>query len=214
MISAATSESADEDPPLPATSVTLLACARSLQLAALEAHRSLDAFRPPAAQLAALVDIAADADGCVVAAVAADGRTLVGYAAFHPPSAIETWGEDTTGALMELGAIEVASTHRGIKLAERLLQAGFAERRYDDTVVFATLYRWHYDLARTGLGELGYRRMLERLYSSAGFEPVLTNDPEVSSHGANRLMARVGPNAEPAVVAEFERLRQARGQRW
>ncbi|HZJ08058.1 MAG TPA: GNAT family N-acetyltransferase [Trueperaceae bacterium] len=193
--------------------VSIAACAAPEALAALEPHPDLDAFRPPQAQLEALVDIAAERDGCVVVAVADDGRSLVGYAAFHRPSAIETWGEDGSGALIELGAIEVASSHRGMKLAERLLGAGFAGGRYDATVVFATLYRWHYDLKRTGLGELGYRRMLERLYGSAGLVPLETTDPEIASHGANRLMARVGALSAPAVVEEFERLRKPPG-RW
>lgn len=197
--------------------MTIRGCVEPEVLAQLEPHPHLDAFRPPRAQLEALVDIAADDNGCVVAAVAevaGDSRTLIGYAALHPPSAIEPWGEDRSHALIELGAIEVASSHRGLRLADALLEAAFADGRYDDTVVFATLYRWHYDLERTGLGELGYRRMLERLYGGAGFEPMATNDPEISSHGANRLMARIGVRAEPAVVREFESLRQARGRRW
>src|SRR5690606_9351107 len=151
---------------------------------------------------------------CVAAAVDAAGRRLIGYAAFHRPSAIEPWGVDRSGSLIELGAVEVASGFRGLRLAERLLSAAFDGGRFDDTVVFATLYRWHYDLQRTGLGELGYRRMLERLYGSAGFVPLTTTDPEIGSHDANRLMARVGPRAAPAVIAEFDRLRLAAGQRW
>lgn len=208
----ATLEPLGDRPPAPVAEVSIDACAGAADLQSLEPHPDLDAFRPPQAQLEALAGIAADDDGCVVTGV--DAHTLVGYAAFHPPSAIETWGDDRSGSLIELGAVEVASSYRGIKLAERLIAAAFAGGRYEHTVVFATLYRWHYDLKRTGLGELGYRRMLERLYGSAGFEPVATADPEIASHGANRLMARFGAHAEPASVAEFERLRRARDRRW
>lgn len=193
---------------------SLVACAEPHDIAKLEPDPDLDAFRPAHLQLAALVDIAKDPRGCVTIAVADDGRTLAGYVAFHPPSPIETWADDRSGALIELGAVEVASSHRGSKLAERLLAASFEGGRFEHTVVFATLYRWHYDLERTGLGELGYRRMLERLYASAGFEPVATTDPEITSHRANRLMVRVGSKADQEVVAEFERLRRAHERRW
>lgn len=127
--------------------------------------------------------------------------------AFHAPSEVETWGDDPSGAIVELGAVEVADAMRGQHLAERLLKASFETGRFDDTVVFATLYRWHYDLGRTGLGALGYRRMLERLYGTVGLIPTSTTDPEIAHDPANRLLARVGPSAPAAVVAEFDRLR-------
>ncbi len=174
-------------------------------LAELNPHPQLDRFRPPAGQLAALVSIAADARGTVTALVR--GSELLGYAVFHPPTEIESWGFDRTGQILELGAIEVAPDERGQRWAERLLHASFEGGRFDHTVVFATLYSWHYDLARSGLGDLAYRRMLERLYRSAGLELFATTDEEVRSSPANALMARVGPNAPTEVVAEFHRLR-------
>ena len=195
-------------------SIEISACTAPATLARLSAHPDLDAFRPPDSQLRALVTIASEPGGCIATAVEAERGRLIGYAAFHRPSAIEPWGADRSGALIELGAVEVASGYRGMKLAEHLLSAGFSGGRYDDTVVFATLYRWHYDLERSKLGELGYRRMLERLYGSAGFTARDTTDPEIGAHAANRLMVRVGERADTAIVAEFERLRLATGNRW
>lgn len=180
------------------------------KLKALSPHPGLDTFRPPHAQLESLVAIAEEPFGCVATARQDGECLLVGYAAFHRPSSIETWGEDRSGRLIELGAVEVAPGMRGLRLAERLLTAAFADGRFDDTVVFATLYRWHYDLDRTGLGELGYRRMLERLYASVGLLPLPTNDVEIGSDHANRLVARIGPEAPPEVVTEFQRLRLRR----
>lgn len=174
-------------------------------LAALTPHPDLDRFRQPEQQLEALVAIAADPNGTVTALVR--DTTLVGYAVFHPPTEIESWGFDRTGEIVELGAIEVAPGERGQRWAERLLAASFEGGRFDRTVVFATLYSWHYDLARSGLGDLAYRRMLERLYGSAGLELFATTDEEVRSSPANALMARVGPEAPEHVVAEFHRLR-------
>ncbi len=189
---------------------TIVPCAPPELLAGLRPHPGLDAFRRPQAQHEALLAIAAEERGCVTVAYDPADRVLVGYVAFHAPSPVETWGEDRSGALVELGAVEVADAYRGQRLAERMLASSFAGGRFDDTVVFATLYRWHYDLTRTGLGELGYRRMLERLYGTVGLVPMDTTDPEIAHDPANRLVARVGPRAPERVVNEFERLRSRR----
>ena len=197
-------------PEVGAPAALIAPCAEPGFLAGLKPHPGLDAFRRPEAQHAALVDIAGEERGCVTAAYDPATNELVGYVAFHAPSEVETWGDDRTGALVELGAVEVADAYRGQRLAERLLAASCEGGRFDDTVVFATLYRWHYDLPRTGLGELGYRRMLERLYGTVGLVPVATTDPEIAHDPANRLVARVGPRAPEAVVREFDRLRTRR----
>ena len=168
-------------------------------------HPELDVFRGPEAQREAVIDIAADPDGC--AFVAEDGSRTVGYLTFHPPGDLETWGDDRSGRLIELGAIEVAPSLRGERLGERLLEAAFADGRFDGTVVFATLYAWHYDLERTGLGPFAYRRLLEKLYRKAGLVAKPTSDPEIRSDGANALVVRIGPEAPEEVVREFDRLR-------
>lgn len=165
----------------------------------------LDVFRTPSAQREAVIDIASDVGGS--AWVAEDGRATIGYVTFHPPGDLETWGEDRTGLLVELGAIEVAPSRRGDRLGERLLTAAFADGRFDATVVFATLYVWHYDLNRTGLGSFAYRRLLEKLYRKVDLVRVPTSDPEVRADGANALLARIGPRASEDVVREFDRLR-------
>jgi len=174
-------------------------------LSALAPHPAIDMFRPAAKQHAALVGIARDVQSCV--SVAIDDTTMVAYAAFHPPSDVESWGEDRTGRIIELGAVEVAPPYRGQHLAERLLATSFEGGRFDDTVVLATMYVWHYDLKRTGLNDFAYKRLLERLYRSAGFVPFPTADAEVRSSAANQLMARIGASADPVVVEEFHRLR-------
>ncbi len=180
-------------------------CVAAGVLEALGAHAGLDMFRPADLQHRALVAIARDAPTCVSAAV--DEAQLVGYAAFHRPSDVESWGEDRTGRIVELGAVEVAPPYRGQRLAQRLLDVSFADGRFDDTVVIATLYAWHYDLRRSGLTDFAYKRLLEKLYRHAGLETFPTADAEIRSNAANALMARIGPHAPPQVVAEFERLR-------
>ncbi len=173
-------------------------------LESLAMDETLDMFRKPEMQKRALQGIIKDG-GCITVAVA--GNTVVGYAAFHHPSEVESWGEDKTGQLTELGAVEVSAHYRGKKLAEKLLTETFATGTFDDTIVFATMYFWHYDLKRTGLTDFAYKRLLEKLYRKAGMVAFATSDPEIKSSAANGLMARVGPNTPPDVKAEFDRLR-------
>ncbi len=202
---------ADQNPPNATephasdVSVGVLTCSPARAFAALTISSALGAFRPAKQQKLALIDIADDDKCCV--SVATDDDKLIGYAAFHPPTAVESWGGDRTGELIELGAVEVDPGYRGQHLARRLLNASFAGGRFDHTIVIATMYVWHYDLEQTGLTALQYKRMLESLYQSVGMEMFRTSDPEIRSDPANQLMARVGPNCPSDVRREFDRLR-------
>jgi acetoin utilization protein AcuA len=184
--------------------VSVKTCVDSQTLEGLAIDGTLDMFRKPEEQKEALQGIAKDG-GCITIAV--DNKTVIGYAAFHHPSEVESWGEDRTGKLIELGAVEVSEGYRGQKIAERLLQGTLATGIFDSTIVFATMYFWHYDLKRTGLTDFAYKRLLEKLYRKAGMVPFATSDPEIKSSAANQLMARVGPNTPAEVKTEFDRLR-------
>jgi len=185
--------------------VAIFPCADPELIEAKEFHPELNVFRPPDRQHQALVGIARDPDGCVTVAV--DGDTIVGYAAFHRPDPFERWGKDETRGVYELGAVEVAPSYRGLGLAKRMLKATFETGRFDDKLVLATLYYWHYDLERTGMTPFRYRDLLVRLYGSVGFEPTTTNDPDIFAYPENALMVRVGPRTPEAVKASFEKLR-------
>lgn len=190
-----------------AADLEFAACLAPDRLARLKFSTDLDTFRPPEVQQAALAEIAGDRHGCIT--VALQGDEVVGYASFHPPAPPERWSEDRTGRLLELGAIEVIPRLRGRKVAERLLELSFAGGRFDDTIVLALIYVWNFDLRRVRLGALGYRRLLERLYTKAGFERFQTDDPEVLASPANALMARTGRRAGAELTAEFDRLRRS-----
>ena len=74
--------------------VDIVACTSAKTLEPLVVSTALDMFRPPEKQHAALIDIAQDAanDPLCCVSVAQDGDALVGYASFHPPTEVETWG--------------------------------------------------------------------------------------------------------------------------
>lgn len=185
--------------------IELWPCASPEVIERFEMDASLNAFRPAPQQHEALVSVAELEGGCLT--FARLEHRLVGYAAFHPPDPIERWSGSAVPGLLELGAVETSSTHRGRHLARRLLETAFATGRFEDKVVVATLYHWHYDLVGTGLSTYAYRRLLERLYGSVGFVTVKTDDPEIAYYPGNSLMVRTGPRAPAALVAEFDRLR-------
>lgn len=171
----------------------------------LEIDTSLNAFRRAAQQHEALVSIAQLPDGCLSFARLA--HRLIGYCTVHPPDQIERWSQSGIPGLFELGAVETSGAHRGRHLARRLLEATFSTGRFENKIVLATLYHWHFDLEGTSLTTYAYRQLLERLYGSVGFQVYPTDDPEIAYYPGNSLMARIGPKASPELIAEFHRLR-------
>ena len=184
--------------------IELFPCGDPLLLEQLEIDSSLNVFRSPERQFEALIGIAKDKNTCVCFARMA--HRLIGYATFHPPDDIERWSGSKVPGLIELGAVETSKLHRGRHLARYLLEVAFATGRFEDKIVIATIYYWHFDLEGTGLTTYAYRKLLERLYTSVGMQVVTTDDPELDYPG-NSLMARIGPRAAPELIAEFERLR-------
>ena len=184
--------------------IELWACADPAVIERLDVDASLNVFRPAPQQQQALVGIAGDAEGCITFAKLA--HLIVGYAAFHPPDAIERWSHASMPGIIELGAVETSSAHRGRHLARRLLEVAFGTGRFEDKITIATIYQWHFDLQGTGLTTYQYRKLLERLYSSVGFQVFKTDDPEILYDPGNALMARIGPRAPEALIAEFKRL--------
>ncbi|HWG85527.1 MAG TPA: GNAT family N-acetyltransferase [Deinococcales bacterium] len=191
--------------PSPYGPIELWPCAGPDDVARYELDESMRAFRPPALQHEALVGIAELPDGCLTFARA--GHRLVGYAAFHPPDPIERWSESRVPGIIELGAVETAAQFRGRRLARSLLEVAIGTGRFEGKLLIATLYHWHYDLEGSGLSAHAYRKLLERLYSSVGFQVVKTDDPEIAPYPSNSLMVRVGRQAPPELLSEFERLR-------
>ncbi|MFN3267467.1 MAG: GNAT family N-acetyltransferase [Deinococcales bacterium] len=189
----------------PYGSIEILPCADPILIARLEMDNTLDVFRQPELQKDALVGIAESPDGCVC--IAKLGHRIIGYATFHPPDEIERWSESRVSGLLELGAVESSKTHRGRHLARNLLEVGIGTGRYNDKIVIATIYQWHFDLDSTGLTSHAYRKLLERMYGSVGFEIFKTDDPEIAYYPGNSLMARIGEHASDALKKEFDRLR-------
>ncbi len=190
-------------------SLEIVVCASGELVAKQAFDAQLDLFRRPVLQRAALAEMASDPSSCVsVALTKGDDATVVGYAAFHAQHRPDEATGQARARVLELGALEVAPAFRRRGIASALLRDSFAGGRFDDAVVFARLYAWHYDLGRTGLGPLAYRRFLKRLYGASGLQVVSTRqggDGGSVAHGADLIMARLGPLADEASVAAFQR---------
>ncbi|MCR2804883.1 GNAT family N-acetyltransferase [Paenibacillus soyae] len=168
-------------------------------------HPKLDAFRRPADQHEALVEIASLEEGRIL--LAREGNQIVGYVTFHYPDELERWSEGGMKDLIELGAIEVADDYRSYGLGKKLIAMAFAEEQLENMIVFTTEYYWHWDLEGTGLNVWDYRAMMEKLMKSAGMIWYATDDPEICSHPANCLMVRIGKEVPLSSIEQFDRVR-------
>jgi acetoin utilization protein AcuA len=175
------------------------------QLSELTMHPDLKAFRRPAEQHEALVEIAGLPEGRII--ITRDQDMIVGYVTFHHPDEQERWSEGNMKDLIELGAIEVAKNYRSLGLGQQMIKTAFEEEQMERYIVFTTEYYWHWDLKGSGLNVWDYRKMMERLMKIVDMEWYATDDPEICSHPANCLMVRIGRNVPLSSQEQFDRIR-------
>lgn len=175
------------------------------QLSELTMHPDLKAFRHPAEQHEALVEIAGLPEGRII--ITRDQDMIVGYVTFHHPDEQERWSEGNMEDLIELGAIEVAKDYRSLGLGQQMIKTAFEEEQMERYIVFTTEYYWHWDLKGSGLNVWDYRKMMERLMKIVDMEWYATDDPEICSHPANCLMVRIGRHVPLSSQEQFDRIR-------
>nr|WP_198421541.1 MULTISPECIES: acetoin utilization protein acetyltransferase AcuA [Bacillus] len=174
-------------------------------LAGYEFHKDLTAFRPPREQHEALVDIAGLPEGRII--IARDGRTIIGYVTYLYPDPLERWSEGNMEDLIELGAIEVAPDYRGCAVGKTLLTVSMMDEQMENYIVMTTEYYWHWDLKGMKKDVWEYRKIMEKMMNAGGLVWFATDEPEISSHPANCLMARIGKNVSQESIEQFDRLR-------
>lgn len=168
-------------------------------------HDHLTAFRPPEQQQKALIGIAGLEEGRII--IARHRETIVGYVTFLYPDPLERWSEGKIDNLIELGAIEVIPQFRGCSVGKNLLTVSMMDDAMEDYLIITTEYYWHWDLKGTGLNVWEYRKIMEKMMNAGGLEWYATDDPEICSHPANCLMARIGKRVDLETVQRFDRLR-------
>jgi acetoin utilization protein AcuA len=132
---------------------------------------------------------------------------IVGYVTFLYPDPLERWSEGKMEDLIELGAIEVIPKFRGTGVGKSLLKVSMMDDALEDFIVITTEYYWHWDLKGTGLNVWEYRKIMEKMMQAGGLEYYATDEPEISSHPANCLMAKIGKRVPPESVQKFDQLR-------
>ncbi len=138
----------------------------------------------------------------------ANKRLIIGYAVIAKPSPQERWSDPSAPEILELAIIEVARGWRQRGIGRQLLRACFADGAWDDRIVLAAAYSWHWDLQRTRLSKPRYREVLLKLFRSEGLLPVETDEPNIREDSANQLLVRIGARVTPEAVAGLRGLLQ------
>jgi len=175
------------------------------RLASMQFDEGLKAFRVPTEQHKALIEIAGLPEGRII--LARENDTVLGYVTFLHPDPMERWSQAELEDLLELGAIEISPKVRAGGLAKTLLHVSFLDDYLEDYIVITTEYYWHWDLRGTGLDVWEYRKVMEKVMGSVGMIWMATDDPEICSHPANCLMARIGKRVPTESILAFDGMR-------
>ncbi|ULG75116.1 GNAT family N-acetyltransferase [Macrococcus brunensis] len=165
----------------------------------------LSAFRRPAEQFAAIKEIADLPEGRII--ICRDHSQIIAYVTFLYPDPLERWSEGNLPFLMELGAIEVALPYRSLGIGKEMLKLAMLDDQMEDYIIITTEYYWHWDLKNSGLSVFEYKDVMRKMMEAGGMEVFATNDPEITSHPANSLMARIGSRINNEQIEQFDNIR-------
>ncbi|REH81398.1 GNAT family N-acetyltransferase [Staphylococcus felis] len=167
--------------------------------------QGLNAFRNPDEQFEALQEISMLDEGRIY--VIHVTNHIIGYVTYLYPDPLERWSTGQLPYLLELGAIEITLNYRGLGLGNELLKVSTRSPELEDYIIITTEYYWHWDLTNSGLDVFEYKKLMNRMMSSGGLEVFATDDPEITSHPANCLMARIGKNIDVEQMRAFDDIR-------
>ena len=165
----------------------------------------LNAFRPAPDQFEALLKISQLTEGRIY--IVRQNQHIIGYVTYHYPDDFERWSEGNLDYLIELGAIEIHHAYRQYHLGGELISLSLSQDEFENYIVLTTEYYWHWDLKTAKLDVYEYKKMMQKLMSKGGLEVFATDDPEITSHPANCLMARIGKRITLDQQQAFDDLR-------
>jgi acetoin utilization protein AcuA len=174
----------------------------SSALEILNINNKLTNFRQAEEQKKALISISKLSESMVY--IARAGREIIGYITFHAPEKYFRWSKHPR--VLELGGIEISCEWRKKGIAEALLKEAFSNPVMEDYIVITTEFCWSWDLRGSGLEMFEYQKMLEKLFGIVDLKRRATNDPDITEHPANVLMARTGENVSTEDIIMFEKL--------
>ncbi|MFZ5597057.1 MAG: GNAT family N-acetyltransferase [Bacillota bacterium] len=172
-------------------------------LGSLEMNNNLRVFRPPQKQKEALCKITALPLGLVY--IARHENEIIGYLTFHKADEYTRWFKHP--GVLEMGGIEISPDWRKCRVGYNLMKVAYSDKTLDDYIVITMEYCWHWDLKDANLDVWDYQKMLTKLFSSVGLEKVPTDDPDITEHPANVLMARIGKNVSKEDIMLFESMK-------
>ncbi len=175
------------------------------QLDKMTFDEGLSAFRSPAEQFEAVKEISELDEGRIF--VLRLDNHIIGYVTYHYPDPLERWSTGNLPYLIELGAIEISLPYRDIHLGSELIKVSLTADEYEDYIVLTTEYYWHWDLKNSGLDVYEYKKLMQKLMGYGGLEIFATDDPEITSHPANCLMARIGSRISIEQLQAFDDIR-------
>ena len=73
-----------------------------------------------------------------------------------------------------------------------LIATSLSSNEFEDYIVLTTEYYWHWDLKQAKLDVFEYKKVMQKMMAKGGLEVFATDEPEITSHPANCLMARIG----------------------
>ncbi len=100
-------------------------------------------------------------------------------------------------------AVEVSANWRQLGLSKALLRFALEPDYFEDVILFALGFAWHWDIEGSGLGSMGYAQMIRKLFEQVGFEKMAANEPNLRMDPANIFLARIGANVSPEIAAQF-----------
>ncbi len=164
----------------------------------LHPDEGLNAFARQAAREQALLKrIAAAPESELVVAHTPEGL-LVGQVSI---CAADEWWEGIPD-LYEV-AVEVSTNWRKLGLSKALLQFALEPDYFEEVMLYALGFVWHWDLDGMGLGSMSYAQMIRRLFEQVGFEKLATTEPNIRLDPANIFLARIGSQVSPEKAKQF-----------
>jgi acetoin utilization protein AcuA len=168
----------------------------------LQINKKLTNFRPAEEQKKALISIS-ELPGSMIY-IARSDREIIGYITFYRPEEYFRWSKHPK--ILELGGIEISSEWRKKGIAESLLKEAFSNPVMEEFIVITMEFSWSWDVKGSGLELFEYQKMLEKLFGIVSLKRRTTNDPEITEHPANVLMARVGKHVRTEDIILFDKL--------
>ena len=164
----------------------------------LQPDEGLRSFARRADREQALLKRIASGPECELVVAHTPGGLLIGQVSI---CAADEWWEGIPD-LYEV-AIEVSANWRKLGLSKALLRFALEPDYFEDVILYALGFAWHWDLDGAGMDSMSYARMIRRLFEHVGFEKMAANEPNLPLDPANIFLARIGANAGSEIAARF-----------